>query len=487
VAVSRSRAALLLLLIGCTPNASDAPTGTAAAATVQAGQAQAAAEDPAAAALRAKLDREFPLYGLVTGLQLKVRTKPDPEATLLGWLRIGSSVRLAREPQKTKTCASGWYALHPNGFACAGEGIEVGERPPESPLAFNPPAEDAPLPYAYYFVKDPKAPEFHRLPSRDDQRASRDFADRYLALAAKDPKKAERFLHGELKNEMLSPAVVRGYLERGFFVAGAGFEERAFRKFVRTVRGRYVKASQLEPRHGSDFQGVVLDDTRTLPVAWAVREAQPFTVKTRDDGTLRFVPDATQPPFPRLAVLPWAKHTRLGTELLHELSDGRYIKHWFAAVAERIERPKEIGADQPWVHVNIEQQTLVLYEGDKPVYATLVSSGLEGHDTPIGLFQIRAKHVAASMSDIGPEVGEDLRYSIEDVPWTQYFDGSVALHGAFWHERFGLRRSHGCINLAPRDAHHVFNHTWPQVPTGWHGITTEGTQLAGSKVWITAQ
>jgi hypothetical protein len=88
------------------------------------------------------------------------------------------------------------------------------------------------------------------------------------------------------------------------------------------------------------------------------------------------------------------------------------------------------------------------------------------------------------MSDLGPEAGDD-RYSIDDVPWTEYFAGSIALHGAFWHNSFGLRRSHGCVNLSPYDAHRVFNHTWPEVPVGWHGVSTDQTGVRASKVYIT--
>ncbi|HMI89897.1 MAG TPA: L,D-transpeptidase, partial [Polyangiales bacterium] len=106
------------------------------------------------------------------------------------------------------------------------------------------------------------------------------------------------------------------------------------------------------------------------------------------------------------------------------------------------------------------------------------------HDSPLGLFEIRQKSVASTMSDLGPEAGDD-RYSIDDVPWTEYFAGSIALHGAFWHNSFGLRRSHGCVNLSPYDAHRVFNHTWPEVPDGWHGVSTDQTGVHASKVYIT--
>jgi hypothetical protein len=214
-----------------------------------------------------------------------------------------------------------------------------------------------------------------------------------------------------------------------------------------------------------------------------VREATPFSVKQRADGTLRYVTAPDQKPLERLSLLEWAGREHVGDELFHKLKDGTYLRYWFVTVADKIARPEGVGPADVWVHVNLDQQTLVAYRGDQPVYATLVSSGLEGHDTPTGLFEIRAKYVAATMSDIGADV--DDRYSIEDVPWTQYFSGSIALHGAFWHGGFGLRHSHGCVNLSPSDAHRIFNHTLPELPEGWHGISTDKTGIKAGKVYIT--
>jgi hypothetical protein len=450
----------------------------------------ASVEPPAAGARDAgvehekkRIDAEYPLHGLVTGPQLKIRDKPEPDALVVGWLRVGSRVRLAPGPVRTATCHTGFYRIYPRGHACAGEGIEVGDHPPESELAMNPPARDAPLPYRYFFVKESKVPEYHRLPSREDQRAADDFVQRYLALKAKSEDKADMLLRGELAGEKPGPLIVRRYLDRGFFVAGAGVEERASRKFARTVRGSYVKLAQLEVRKGSGFHGVELDDARQLPVAWLVREATPFAVKQRTDGTLRYITAPDAKPLERLTLLDWAGREHVGDELFHKLKDGRYLRYWFATVADKIARPEGVGPAESWVHVNIDRQTLVAYRGDQPVYATLVSSGLEGHDTPTGLFEIRAKYVAATMSDIGADA--DDRYSIEDVPWTQYFSGSIALHGAFWHGGFGLRHSHGCVNLSPFDAHRIFNHTLPELPEGWHGISADKTGMKASKVYIT--
>ena len=65
------------------------------------------------------------------------------------------------------------------------------------------------------------------------------------------------------------------------------------------------------------------------------------------------------------------------------------------------------------------------------------------------------------------EVGEE--FELRDVPYVQYFEEGYALHGAYWHDRFGTPKSHGCVNLSPVDARFLFHFTEPAVPRGWHG------------------
>ncbi len=135
--------------------------------------------------------------------------------------------------------------------------------------------------------------------------------------------------------------------------------------------------------------------------------------------------------------------------------------------------PKDLGPGEKWVDVNLTTQTLVAFEGERPVFATAVSTGKRDdqdkerdHRTPPGTFRIREKHVAATMDG---DVASDGPYSIEDVPWIMYFNASYALHGAFWHNNFGRMQSHGCVNMAPADAKALFNWSEPKLPDGWHG------------------
>jgi hypothetical protein len=136
--------------------------------------------------------------------------------------------------------------------------------------------------------------------------------------------------------------------------------------------------------------------------------------------------------------------------------------------------PADLAPGEKWIDVNAKTETLVAFEGDKPVYATLVSTGKRNlkdaekdHPTKNGVFRIREKHIAATMDG---DVASDGPYSIQDVPWIMYFNASIALHGAFWHSNFGHVQSHGCVNLAPWDAKALFGWTEPRLPAGWHGV-----------------
>ncbi len=118
--------------------------------------------------------------------------------------------------------------------------------------------------------------------------------------------------------------------------------------------------------------------------------------------------------------------------------------------------PAEVGGSaERWIDVELATQTLVAYEGARPVYATLVSTGRgpQGTDsaTPTGVHRIWVKILASDMDNVERD-DLDAHYSLEDVPYVQFFDHAVGLHGTYWHRDFGHVKSHGCVNLAPLDA-----------------------------------
>jgi lipoprotein-anchoring transpeptidase ErfK/SrfK len=153
------------------------------------------------------------------------------------------------------------------------------------------------------------------------------------------------------------------------------------------------------------------------------------------------------------------------------LADGGFLRTRELHLPIGGARPTGVGAKERWVDVDVSEQTLVAYEGDQPVYATLVSTGRPGRNlaTPIGEFRIWVKLAFSDMDDLERDDLES-NYAIERVPWVQYFEKENGLHAAFWHDDFGRRRSHGCVNLAPRDARFLFDFTSPRLPDGYQAV-----------------
>lgn len=112
-------------------------------------------------------------------------------------------------------------------------------------------------------------------------------------------------------------------------------------------------------------------------------------------------------------------------------------------------------SDQRWIEINLSSQRLIAWEGPTPVYAVIVSTGKSSTPTRTGTFAIQTKHRQARMQ------GAD--YDISDVPYTMYYSGNYAIHGAYWHHRFGTPVSHGCVNVAVNHANWLFD--WATVGT----------------------
>ncbi|MDX1686963.1 MAG: L,D-transpeptidase [Candidatus Promineifilaceae bacterium] len=145
-------------------------------------------------------------------------------------------------------------------------------------------------------------------------------------------------------------------------------------------------------------------------------------------------------------------HGRDGA-LWYDVGDGRWVRYHALALTQWREQPGDVGEDAYWVDVDLTQQTFTAYEGDRMVYAGLISSGLPRWPTRVGLFRVWSRHETTRMS--GGVLGDDYYY-IAEVPHTLYFDGEIALHGAYWHDDFGRPKSHGCVNMPPRAAEWVY-------------------------------
>lgn len=133
------------------------------------------------------------------------------------------------------------------------------------------------------------------------------------------------------------------------------------------------------------------------------------------------------------------------------IGPNHWVEQRFVAKVLPVERPE--GVSGRWIAIDLYEQTLVAYEDDTPVYATLVSSGLARTETNEGLFSMWAKLAVDGMSGA---TGAPNAYALQSVPWVMYFDGSISLHGTYWHDLFGYRQSRGCVNVSISDAKWLF-------------------------------
>ncbi len=139
-----------------------------------------------------------------------------------------------------------------------------------------------------------------------------------------------------------------------------------------------------------------------------------------------------------------------------------YDEALFMEVANPAPVGEVVGYGPKRIEVSIAEQTLRAYEGDTLVLQTYVSTGLDPNDTETGRFRIRYKvpledmrgatdaegNVVWVVGDGGKEPPGSIPYGVADVPFVMYVNlDAEALHGAYWHNNFGQRMSHGCINL----------------------------------------
>jgi len=117
--------------------------------------------------------------------------------------------------------------------------------------------------------------------------------------------------------------------------------------------------------------------------------------------------------------------------------------------------PEGVTGDR-WIAINLDQQTIAVYDQRQLVFATVIASGSEPFWTQPGLFPIYEKLEKTPMRGAFEADGGG-GYYLEDVPWTMYFDQARALHGAYWRTKMGFSQSHGCVNMTVGDAHWIFN------------------------------
>lgn len=126
-----------------------------------------------------------------------------------------------------------------------------------------------------------------------------------------------------------------------------------------------------------------------------------------------------------------------------------------------------IAADgsEKWLEVDISEQKLRAWEGGRKVHEFSVSTGRPGYDTVRGEFRVWRK-VRLQAYRGGSRARGDYYY-LPNVPYSLFFHKGYAIHGAYWHNDFGIkRRSSGCVNVRPAEAEIIYNWAGPAIPGG---------------------
>ncbi len=218
--------------------------------------------------------------------------------------------------------------------------------------------------------------------------------------------------------------------------------------WAKIADNKWVKSETLgEPTLPSRFTGVQLPD-----------EPLPYTMA----WTLRHLRGAKTPGADAAPDNPYLyRYTRVSiysTVVVdgynwYQIGENQWVHQFDVAKILPTEKPEDVDTEK-WISVDLYEQVVIAYENDTPVFATLVSSGLPQWSTNEGVFHVYLRFPRTLMS--GAYNQPDFYY-LEEVPWTMYFDNDIALHGTYWHDGFGYRQSHGCVNLSIMDAYWLYN------------------------------
>jgi lipoprotein-anchoring transpeptidase ErfK/SrfK len=107
--------------------------------------------------------------------------------------------------------------------------------------------------------------------------------------------------------------------------------------------------------------------------------------------------------------------------------------------------PASAGAEH--VVISLSDQLAYLYRGDTLVAAAAISTGVEGRNTPTGIFSVLDKK----------PFYRSKKYDNAPMPWMQRIDQyGIALHGGY---NPGYPASHGCIRLPTTFAKRLYSVT----------------------------
>lgn len=136
----------------------------------------------------------------------------------------------------------------------------------------------------------------------------------------------------------------------------------------------------------------------------------------------------------------------------YRLAEGDYVYYaWVYVSLEGEAQPWDVPAADRWVEVDTATQTLRAGAGDTEYFHTGITSGKPSTATPAGSWAVytRLENETMQSNNLADS------YYVENVLFTQYIIGGIALHLNYWqpNEVFGgYSTSHGCVGLQIHDA-----------------------------------
>jgi len=139
------------------------------------------------------------------------------------------------------------------------------------------------------------------------------------------------------------------------------------------------------------------------------------------------------------------------------------------------------------IEIDLSKQTLTCFEDETSVFVTQIASGMGGAmETPVGNHAVLLKQPSRHMCNVpypgGPAPLGEI-FDLPGVPWNTFFDLSgTAIHGAYWHNDFGMRRSHGCVNVPCEAARFVYR--WGHPVGGYEDTFVQSDPRVGTPIKI---
>jgi lipoprotein-anchoring transpeptidase ErfK/SrfK len=332
---------------------------------------------------------------------------------------------------------------------------------------YGPGAREVRVEYLRTRLPDPLPTlEIEEIEAEDDAVTSYSFA--YVR-----PLPAASYRHPE--EASVGMPAVREFLSGDNWVSVMGSVEYGGQLWYEINPNEYILADHLSFTAPSRFSGVVLSEQPAYPFGWINRQVIPsVTPGGARNG------EVTLNRYDRITI--YAQES-LGAELWYMVGTDQWVEQSFTSRVDVDPPPEGVGPNEKWIEINTYEQTVAAYQGTRMVFATLTSTGRPSTWTPNGLTRIWGKYTTTPMQNRDVTPGSPAWYYLEDVEWTQYFNGAYALHAAYWHNAFGFTRSHGCVNLALRDARWLFDWTTPPVPSDTR-VVLSGSVEAGTWVWV---